>query len=278
MTEEFQYPLTCKKSELYNFLAKNKFIDCKTGEQQQQFTVAIVFHVGMVHNWKVIVTDQITTLKECGLLGIVDKLMISYSNGNKDDLFQVLNPLIGSNKTITTVKATDKPWEGPAMNMIHRYCSKQPFPQSTAVFYIHNKGASKWTSNWKEQMNANKTWTYGHSLYWRKYLEYFLIERPALCLEKILLQNASTCGANWHPQLQNHYSGNFWSASCKHIQHLNPMTSEDSGYTDAEFWLGKYAERDSNQEHHASLHFTNENLYTHVIMPDKYVNSVVSNE
>ena len=119
-------------------------------------------------------------------------------------------------------------------------------------------------------MNANKTWTYGHSLYWRKYLEYFLIEHPALCLEKILFQNASTCGANWHPILRNHYSGNFWSASCEHIRRLKPMTSEDSGYYDAEFWVGKYKDRESNQKHHANLHFTTENLYEHAITPEEY--------
>jgi len=46
--KEFPYPLTCKKSELYNFLERNKFIDRKTGERQEQFNVAIAFHVGMV--------------------------------------------------------------------------------------------------------------------------------------------------------------------------------------------------------------------------------------
>jgi hypothetical protein len=219
------------------------------------------------------VEDQITTLKECGLLGILDILMISYSNGLLSDLFQVLNPLLGSdgaNKTITTVESTGVPWEGPAMNMIHQYCNEQAHPQTTKVFYIHNKGTSKWHSSWREEIDTNKTWTYGHSLYWRKYLEYFLIERPALCLDKILLQNASTCGANWHPELLNHYSGNFWSASCTHIQRLEPL-KETKKYVAAEFWLGKYAGLKSNQEHHASLHTVYKSLYQELIKPDEYV-------
>lgn len=88
--EDFPYELTCKESELYNFLERNKLIDPKTGKRPN-FTVALAYHVGMVNNWKHIVKDQIITLKRCGLLGIVDSFLFSYSNGPWSDLFQVLN-------------------------------------------------------------------------------------------------------------------------------------------------------------------------------------------
>ena len=279
--EDFPYELTCKKSDLYNFL--DKLIDPKTGKRPN-FTVAIAFHVGMVNNWKHIVKDQITTLKRCGLLDIVGSFLFSYSNGLWSDLFHVLNSLLesdGGNFTAkiptNTVKATSMPWEGPAMNMIHKYCNKHAQPQNAVVFYIHNKGASKWSAGWKETMANNITWTYGHSLYWRKYMEYFLIERPALCLDKILLQNASICGVNW--LTKDHFSGNFWSAACRYIQRLEPMHANNSGYTDAEMWLGKNAELRSNQESHvASLHATTENLYLHAIKPVEYAITSVSND
>ena len=59
--------------------------------------------------------------------------------------------------------------------------------------------------------------------------------------------------------------------SCNHItHHLKLMTSEDSGYASAEFWLGKYEERKSNLERHANLHFVTENLYEHIVLPEKY--------
>lgn len=148
---------------------------------------------------------------------------------------------------MTTIEATKAPWEGPAMNMIHQYCERQNYAKSALVFYIHNKGASKWTPTWREDIQTNKTWTYGHSLYWRKYLEYFLIQRPELCLEELLLHNASTCGANWHFEMKNHYSGNFWAASCQHIEKLQLITSDDDNYIASEMWLGRYNGRDSNQ-------------------------------
>ena len=251
---------------------------------RKQFNVALTLHVGMVNNWKDIVKDQVNTLKECGLMDIVDKLMISYSNGRLDELFQVLDPLLQSNSNggggkvdrlnvnVTTVKSFHVPWEGRAMNMIYEHCNKQSQPRNAVVFYIHNRGASRWTADWKEAMNTNKNFTYAHSLYCRKYLEYFLIERPALCLDKILLQSASTCGANWHPKMQNHYSGNFWSASCKHIQRLKPLPLKGRKYLAAEKWIGKYPGLRKNQKSHASLHATNWNVYEHIIKPEEYRN------
>ena len=269
--EDFPYPLTCKKSELHSFLKRNHLTN------QKDFNVAITYHVGMLNNWKDIVKDQVNTLKECGLMDIVDKLMISYSNGSLDDLLQVFNQLLESNGgenrlNITTVESTHEPWEGPAMNMIHQHCNERPQPQNSVVFYLHNKGASKWNENWKEKMRNNQTWTYGYSLYWRKYLEYFLIEHPALCLDKLLLQNTTTCGANWNFDWPpNHYSGNFWSATCKHIQLLKPIPLNETHYNAAEFWIGQY--HDFYLKSHASLHnATHLNLYEHLLKPEEYRN------
>ena len=282
--EDFPYPLTCKKSELYNFLQRNKLIDKAGG--RLTFNVALAMHVGMVGHWKHILKDQINTLKECGLLDILEgRLMISYSNGLLNDLFQVMNPLLGidgGNRTDivgTTVESTGKPWEGPAMNMIHQYCQEQVQPQNAVVFYIHNKGSSKWRPNWKEAVNASEIWTYGHSLYWRKFMEYFLIERPALCLEKHVLRNASTCGVSWHSKPAYHYAGNFWSASCKYIQQLKPMTTKETGYTDGEMWVGKNVNPESITLSHVNLYDTKElNLYEHLIKPAEYAFRGISND
>ena len=165
-------------------------------------------------------------------------------------------------KLAPLVESTKKPWEGPAMNMTHEYCRNQKVPQTAVVFYFHNKGASKWSPNWRD--NVNKTWTYSRSLYWRKFLEYFLLERPHLCLDQILFQNATTCGANWHVKMKNHYSGNFWSASCSHVLQLKPMGS-DENYVGPEFWLGRV------KGNHSSFYSATKNLYNELILPEEYV-------
>lgn len=265
-TGEFPYPLTCKRSELYQFLERNQLIDCNTRELNADLKVAVAFHVGMVNNWEVILDDQITTLLQCGLTDITEKFMVSYSNGDKGDLLHFINDksLIGSNTiSIETVESTGAPWEGPAMNMIHEYCKRQPSPRSAVVFYFHNKGASKWRPQWKERLD--RPWSYSRSLYWRKMLEYFLIERPSLCLGKILFEDAATCGANWQLGPSKHYSGNFWSASCAHIRKLHPLTSEDAGYNAAEFWLGQVEGNNINL-----FSEPNRSYYKELVLPEDY--------
>lgn len=179
------------------------------------------------------------------------------SNSNKDILLDEIGKYIDTNNhLIQTVEATKKPWEGPAVNMVHEYCRNRAEPQqqkNTIVFYFHNKGASKPFSS--------------HTLYWRKYLEYFLLERPQLCLGQLLYHNASTCGANWHPKLKNHYSGNFWSATCKHIVQLDPIPMNETQYVAAEMWLGKI----KRGTRISSYYSATKDLYKEIILPEEYV-------
>jgi len=253
---EFPYETTCRKGDLHRFLRQNR-------NDLANFTVGLVYHVGMVKNWRAILADQMTTLNECGLLEIADEFVVSYSNGDEDELLDAVARSTDRNMTSKTKESAGVPWEGPAMNAIREYCREQPAPESSVVFYFHNKGVSKWEEDWRDDItNKACTQTYAHSLYWRKYLEYFLTERPHLCLDQILLQNASTCGANWHVMPKNHYSGNFWSASCEHVLKLGPMA--DTNYFAAEFWLGRVRGR------HSSFHSTTKDLYGELILPGEY--------
>eukprot|EP00985_Skeletonema_marinoi_P006743 scaffold2938_cov117-Skeletonema_marinoi.AAC.1 len=135
-----------------------------------------------------------------------------------------------------------------------RHCnsSSSPSPKEEVVFYFHNKGTSRWSEDWKSKLDVPES--YAYSLYWRLYLEYFTIERPQLCLDQLLLKGATSCGPNWRPGnadnfkgrevpkgkhlITNHYSGNFWSATCEHINHLEPMAGK-MWYTDGELWIGR---------------------------------------
>ena len=97
--------------------------------------------------------------------------------------------------------------------------SSPPNKKEEVIFYFHNKGTSKYTDDWRSKVHLRRT--YAYSLYWRKYIEYYTIERPQLCLEKLLsstlLSSKSTdreehytsCGPNWRPASDNwgnHYS------------------------------------------------------------------------
>lgn len=78
--DEFPYPLTCDKNDLTAFLRNADLIDNQTGEKK--IAINIVYHIGMVGNWKTVVEDQFNTMNQCGLLDAADRLYLTYSNGD----------------------------------------------------------------------------------------------------------------------------------------------------------------------------------------------------
>lgn len=280
---EFPYPLTCDKNELHQFLQNNNLIDNdQTGEKK--ISITLVYHIGMVGNWETVVADQFHVLNECGTLEIADQLFLTYSNDDEERLLDFIYPLIGDNNRlkIKAVKASTKsPWEGPAMNMMLDHCNESPSPKKEVVFYFHNKGTSRWTEDW--QSKIDEPFSYVYALYWRKYLEYFTIERPQLCLDRLLIGDATSCGPNWregngdkfkggihddpnysgrHHPISNHYSGNFWSATCEHINHLEPLMSKQ--YTAGELWIGTWEGKQAK----LTTHF--KKLYSNLVVPEEY--------
>jgi hypothetical protein len=256
---EFPYRLSC--------------LDTKLVVPKGNYSIALAYHVGMVKNWKAIVADQMRTLHTCGLDKMASHTILSYSSGNLGDLLQTLNEHRSQFATPNeTVHSIQKPWEGAALNSVYRFCQQQVAQKKdkTIVFYFHNKGASKYGSNWREDVKQNRTRTYGHSLYWRKYMEYFLSEHPERCIDKIVNHGAGTCGPNWKG---THYSGNFWAASCEHIFTLGPVAIP-GGYTLAEMWIGnKNGRRGGDHEYHVNLHETKVNMYDNLMKPELYKNT-----
>lgn len=254
---EFPYPLTCDTNELQTFLQSNNLLIDNNNDEtsEKKFTLTLVYHIGMVGNWESVVADQFNTLIKCGTLDLADQLFVSYSNGEREVIDSFLYVLLGEgehnykHKLRRVVESTKSPWEAPAMNMMLDHCSSHinsnsnnnnriinnseststspptPPKKEEVIFYFHNKGTSKYTDDWRSKVHLRRT--YAYSLYWRKYIEYYTIERPQLCLEKLLssaLLSSKTksvdrededeeyytsCGPNWRPagdNWGNHYS------------------------------------------------------------------------
>ena len=124
------------------------------------------------------------------------------------------------------------------MNAIHDTCQNKN--ASNAILYFH-KGASHYEPNWRNK--TTQVWTYVYTLRWQKYMEYFLLERPSLCLTA-LSHGATSCGVELHESPGTHYSGNFWTTTCDFIKQLPPFKDKLEGsaaakYVAAEFWLEK---------------------------------------
>jgi len=259
----------------------------------------------MINNWEDIVHDQLTTLAKCGLAHYAHHMTISYTNGPLDRLQQVVNQhfsifppipspsIMDSESPIMTIEflpGPEKiPWESSIMNAIvdtchdyHHHERTSPTEDDLMVFYFHNKGASKY-KYWKQLLFQNppsspppKKDPYSHSLYWRKYLEYFTLERPTLCLTA-LSHGAYTCGIEFQTTPSPHYSGNFWSAACHYIvQSQDVMTkfhpSETYSYTSAELWIGRGSTIVPPSQNYKFVGLVDDerNLYDHLIYPSEY--------
>lgn len=231
------------------------------------YNIAIFYHVGLINNWKTIMWDQMHTLETCGLGYMANTMTISYNvdpNSSsteevKAELIELLRQFHFTKilKRIDYVEATSSPWEQEAIASISRTCHSSIMQNKrTFVYYFHNKGASRYTEDWKSE--CIKEQGYCNVLHWRKYLEFFLIEKPALCLTAFLEKDAATCGVNLHKEPNWHYNGNFWAASCDWVNTLPKIElSEDEwlNHITAELWIGKAIsyEDDMNYTKHVSF-------------------------
>jgi hypothetical protein len=267
---EFPYRLACPGTNLKS-------------PSERNYTITLAYHVGIVKNYKSVVTDQMETLDQCGLGKAASNFILSYSGGELEDVQSLTRPYnlfvneSGLGKPTTIVRSTEVPWEGPAMNLIYDHCHSRTVKDVTSqkptiVFYFHNKGVSTWTADWQDYIDRKSS--YSHSLYWRKYMEYFIFERPELCIDQIINKGAGSCGVHW---LRHHYSGNFWAANCDYVRQLSPinMSVHDENfwtdYLQAEMWIGGKRDNKEGRRPH-SLHQIpgGTSLYRLLVKPSEY--------
>ena len=223
-------------------------------------SVIIGYHVGMLNNWRKIVKDQLNTLFQCGLGAVADHMYISYSNNSTageelDQLKAILNQYSFA-RDATILFNEHQPIEGVAINSLHEECTQRvqsmDSPQSdTIAFYFHTKGNSVYDPDWE---SIDVWYSYIYSLYWRKYMEYFTIERPYLCMKQIFDNGKNVCGVLFD---EDHFSGNFWATSCRYLSSLDPLAfypfEDESKRHDAEMYIA-----DDTNDYFVSLHQMNE--------------------
>jgi len=260
-----------------------------------EYKIAVFYHVGMVNNWKDIVRDQLHTMDICGLGHMASSFSVTYSNISKtDEIVEIMDEFsFTKSLKLSYIQATAAPWEREAISAMSRTCQNvvssanaatQQDGSRTVVYYFHNKGASRYTNDWRK--TYKQTWTYSRVLYWRKYMEWFLLERPTLCLRAILNHGASTCGVSLHHFPSWHYSGNFWVASCDWILSLPPTVvfrQDNWDFIAAELWAGQniplkknYADESLNVTKYVELFESTDfnemqaDLYEYLILPEIY--------
>ena len=271
---EYQYRLSCP-----NYEDTADILKAAPGNTSR--SVIIGYHIGMLHNWRAVVKDQLNTLYQCGLGLVADHMFISYSHNTTlgeelDELKTMLNRYtFARDATIHYIE--NQPIEGLAINKLHEDCTKRveedsPHGSETVAFYFHTKGTSRFQPDWESRFG--EPYTYSTVLYWRKYMEYFTIERPYLCMKQIFDDGKFGCGVKLYPGQVGwwpaHYSGNFWATSCSYLSSLNPLVlyplNDVERRADAEFYLNN----GSNVNFVSLNEPVDGDLYNHLVLPRFY--------
>ena len=150
------------------------------------------------NSFKAIIDEQRRVIESSGLMSRLDILYYA-TMGNKGSSLQL------PGKKMVHLK--DYGLHGSelhTLNELFSFCNYNPLSK---VLYFHNKGSLNFNT-----LNTN----------FRRALDCFILNPHCIdALEK----GYDTCGWRLSPLPHVHYSGNYWWATCKHINRLIPPTS-----------------------------------------------------
>jgi hypothetical protein len=193
-------------------------------EENAQKIVGFI-HIATIGQWKLIAKDMLNTTMNSQLFGMKNTRMFVNLIG-EDYLTQILptheklNYIRSSRIALVGEEAT--------LNLLRDYCYENP---TSIVWYGHSKGTRR-SSSFGEQWD------------WRKYMEYYVIEKGHQCVEHLQSGEYDTCGASFSRKPSKHYSGNFWMARCDYVNTLPNFLDfywswPFNGYLYVELWIGK---------------------------------------
>lgn len=159
------------------------------------------YHVCSVPKGIEVFKDQLKLIKNSGLLNKIDKIFI----GVLGDYFNFLNlPEYLSEPKLQVVYFSKNvnEMEFPTIINIKNFCDNSK--ENHKILYIHTKNV-----RYPNSLNHYQ---------WRKFLEYFNIERHFDCIKD--LDTHDVCGVNYKIKPWKHFSGNFWWANSQYIKNL----------------------------------------------------------
>ena len=230
----------------YNKTCEFEYLAAPNVNKTHSYSISLYYHVGMIGNWRNIVHDQLDTLERCGLGYMATKFTISVNTEAPDNAYEELGLILQKYHfthllvSIRYLRSTfPKTGEWSIMQDMRNYChlNINSTEHVEIIYYFHTKGVGRYTTNW----TTTEDDMYFKMLSWRKYMEFFHLERPTLCLRAFLYHGASVCGVNSQGDPSFHFSGNFWSTTCNWITLLNNTKPDGSDlllYVGAEIWIG----------------------------------------
>lgn len=211
----------------------------------------IYYHIAQMGEWREVVADQLNFITTTGLYDAVDGIFVGMLGNETIELPEKCQFIYRSNDLNEA--------ELPTLNKLHEHSNREDFN----VLYLHTKGVS-WQSQGKNRDCL---------IAWRKYMEYFCVERWNECIAH--LHNHDAVGVQWMNKsdaFNGHFSGNFWWSKSEYIRTLpNVNNVVLTPYHSmiprmkAEFWLGSHENINSK-----SLFYYNDDFYANVIKESIY--------
>ena len=224
--------------------------------------IAIFIHLYQTGDWKNIYTEQITKLQESGLLDAASFVFLGV-NGSEDlpiknDKIRVFrNDIYGIESAETyTLKA------------LYDYSFLK---DDVNILYMHVKGVT-W-SNFNSD-DADRKRIYENTQYWRRYLEFFLVENWTTCVN--LLDSHEVVGTEWNSYSQfggfgfcerANFGGNMWWSNTEYIKKL------DVNFIINNLMIGRYAHElwiCTKNPNKYNFYSSNKNLYFEPILEQEY--------
>jgi hypothetical protein len=185
--------------------------------------IVVAYHAFLFEPYyRVMMSEQFGKLKSSGLFDVCSKLHIGIVNQSADGVQWVEDYWKGSDK-VEIVVYPDNMEETRTLKWISAYAMQNP---DDYLCYFHTKSIWRYTPPTEA---------------WRRYMEYFIIERWEECVKK-LDYYYDCCGVMWNPDtpigFHPHFSGNFWWTTTKYIRTLNNTFLDTPDRYDREFWIG----------------------------------------
>jgi hypothetical protein len=183
--------------------------------------IAVAYHGFLFgDHYKQVITDQFNDIVLSGLYERADKIYIGIVD-TVNGASWVRDFWKGKPKAEIIVYSQNNELSD-TMKWIRDYSKENP---EDYVLFFHSKGLSHFDYPTED---------------WRRYMEYFTIERWRDCIEK--LNEYDTCGIMWNKDTVYgyfpHFSGAFWWAKCSYINTLDHTYLDMDWKYGREMWIG----------------------------------------
>lgn len=152
--------------------------------------------------------------------------------GKNQDLINVevlIQPFVEQLKMQVVVKNSNiELAEFPTLNAMQQFASR--VPSATKLAYMHTKGVRK---------NGIDQYPEG----WRRYLQYFIVDRHEICYEALDQFQYCTCGPSKQAKI---YAGNFWWTKAGYMASRRPLISDIAWNMDNRYLAEEYLLRNQS--------------------------------